>query len=232
MFVWWIIWGCISFLSLPGKYWHDRYKQGTRGKCKFKIKPSVWRSGNYIAINLLLLFSFCSSGYKSGKRRMPQDIAMCLLQPGLPNELSQGLKDHDSRKWFSSTYFAPYVPAVEVPTKCAQAMICCQDEGCCCSAFQHLCWGEWLQKLQKSVGFPLSWECRVGWTCQAAQQKGERHQRQLKVSVEFAEFENTWTDPVRVGQYSQKKNAVKYRGGKTQHKHVLGRKTFCFWRMQ
>lgn len=50
---------------------------------------------------------------------MPQNVVMCLLQPRLLNEVSQGLKNHESWKLFSGSYFAPYVPAVEVPTKCA-----------------------------------------------------------------------------------------------------------------
>lgn len=50
---------------------------------------------------------------------MSQNVVMCLLQPGLLKEVSWCLKDHESWKLFAGSYFAPYAPAVEVPTKCA-----------------------------------------------------------------------------------------------------------------
>lgn len=149
-----------------------------KGKCKFKIKPSVLKGGNCIAINLLLLFFFCWSGYKSGKRRMPQNIVICLLQSRLLNKASRGLKDHESWKWFAGSSFAPYVPAVEVPTKCAEAMICCQDEGWYSSAFQQLCWGKWLQNLQNLLVFLYVGNAELVELASQPSKKGERHQRQ------------------------------------------------------
>lgn len=90
----------------------------------------------------------------------------------------------------------------------------------------RICWVFFMLGMQSWLNLPASPAKKV---------KGIRGNKR-QGSVELAEFKNTWNNPVSETIFHKlqfkKMQSNRVRVGETQHKHVLGRKYCCFWRMQ